>query len=126
LQKVHVENFSRVNRQNFDVIFPSTLFVLSRFQVLLSDGSSKALKKNVLQNNRVEKLSKKFNNKKSKTTALKNLRSNRRHGVAGGLQGPGWSVGWAIGSAVGSVLGGLRATHSHAPTADQPRRLVWS
>jgi hypothetical protein len=43
MQKVHVKNFSRENSQkndkNFDVRF------LSRFQVLLSDGSSKTLQK---------------------------------------------------------------------------------
>jgi hypothetical protein len=41
------ENFFRENSQkidkNFDVSFPATFFVLSRFQVLLSDGSSKTL-----------------------------------------------------------------------------------
>jgi hypothetical protein len=48
LQKVHVENFSQnfdkiFRCQFFDVSFSSTFFVLSRFRVFLSDGSSKAL-----------------------------------------------------------------------------------
>jgi hypothetical protein len=41
--------FSRENSQkidkNFDVTFSSTFFVLSRFQVLLGDGSSQTLQK---------------------------------------------------------------------------------
>jgi hypothetical protein len=49
MQKVHVKNFFRENSQkidkNFDVTFSSTFFVLSRFQVLLSDGSSQTLQK---------------------------------------------------------------------------------
>jgi hypothetical protein len=49
MQKFHVENFFRENYQkvdkNFDVSSSSTCFVLSRFQVFLSDGSSKALQK---------------------------------------------------------------------------------
>jgi hypothetical protein len=40
LQKVHVENFPQKNRKFFDVSF-SSIFVLSRFGVFLSDGSSK-------------------------------------------------------------------------------------
>jgi hypothetical protein len=50
LQKVHVENFSQKNRQkNSCQFFPRFFFVLSRFRVFLSDGSSKTLQKNVLQ-----------------------------------------------------------------------------
>jgi hypothetical protein len=49
MQKVHVKNFFRENSQkidkNFDVTFSSTFFVLSRFQVFLSDGSSQTLQK---------------------------------------------------------------------------------
>jgi hypothetical protein len=45
LQKVHVENFFQHFDKNFDVSFSSTFFVLSRFRVFLSDGSSKALQK---------------------------------------------------------------------------------
>jgi hypothetical protein len=55
LQKVHVENFPQNFDKNFDVSFSSTFFVLSRFRVFISDGSSKALQKNVLQKDRVEK-----------------------------------------------------------------------
>jgi hypothetical protein len=67
LQKVHVENFFRENSQKinkfFDISFSSTFFVLSRFGVFLGDGSSKALQKNVLQKNRVEKFFKKIDQK---------------------------------------------------------------
>jgi hypothetical protein len=66
LQKVHVENFFQKNRQNFDVSFSSTFFVLSRFRVFLSDGSSKALQKTLYKRNRVEKFVQK-NRLKSKT-----------------------------------------------------------
>jgi hypothetical protein len=45
LQKVHVEKKSKYFDKNFDVSFPSTFFVLSRFRVFFSDGSSKALQK---------------------------------------------------------------------------------
>jgi hypothetical protein len=49
MQKVHVKNFFRENSQkidkNFDVTFSSPFFVLSRFQVFLSDGSSQTLQK---------------------------------------------------------------------------------
>jgi hypothetical protein len=59
MQKVHVENFSRENSQkidkNLDVSFSSTFSVLLRFQVLLGDGSSKALPKTFYKKNRVEK-----------------------------------------------------------------------
>jgi hypothetical protein len=55
LQKVHVENFP----QNFDKIFRCQFFldffVLSRFRVFLSDGSSKTLQKTFYKTNRVEK-----------------------------------------------------------------------
>jgi hypothetical protein len=70
MQKVHVENFFRENSQkidkNFDVSFSSTSFVLLRFQVLLGDGSSKALQKTFYKKNRVEKFLQK-NRQKSKT-----------------------------------------------------------
>jgi hypothetical protein len=63
MQKVHVENVSRENSQkidkNFDVSFPSTYFVLLRFQVSLGDGSSKTLQKTLYKKNCVEKFSKK-------------------------------------------------------------------
>jgi hypothetical protein len=49
MQKVHVKNFFRENSQkidkNFDVTFSRLFFVLSRFQVFLSDGSSQTLQK---------------------------------------------------------------------------------
>jgi hypothetical protein len=50
LQKVHFD-------KNFDVSvsFSSTFFVLSRFRVFLSDGSSKTLQKSLHTKNRVEK-----------------------------------------------------------------------
>jgi hypothetical protein len=55
LQKVHVEDFS----QNFDKKFRCQcfldFFVLSRFRVFLSDGSSKTLQKAFNKKNRVEK-----------------------------------------------------------------------
>jgi hypothetical protein len=60
MQKAHVENFFRENSQkidkNFGVSFPRLFFVLLRFQVLLSDGSSKTLQKTFYKRNRVEKL----------------------------------------------------------------------
>jgi hypothetical protein len=36
-------------------VFPRLFWILSRFRVFRSDGSSKALQKNVLQKNRFEK-----------------------------------------------------------------------
>jgi hypothetical protein len=69
LQKVHVENFFREkseNRQKFrGQFFLGFYFILSRFQVLLSDGSSKTLQKTFYKNNRVEKFLQK-NRQKSK------------------------------------------------------------
>jgi hypothetical protein len=56
LQKVHVENFFQNFDQKFDVSFSSTSFVLSRFRVFFSDGSSKTLQKTFCKKNRVEKL----------------------------------------------------------------------
>jgi hypothetical protein len=44
-QKVRVENFSQNFDKNFDVSFSSTFFVLSRFRVFFSDGSSKTPQK---------------------------------------------------------------------------------
>jgi hypothetical protein len=55
LQKVHVENFFQNLDKIFDVSFSSTFFVLSRFRVFLSDGSSKPLQKTFCKKNRVEK-----------------------------------------------------------------------
>jgi hypothetical protein len=45
LQQVHVENCSRKLYQNFDGTVCSMFLVLSRFQVLRSDGSSKTLQR---------------------------------------------------------------------------------
>jgi hypothetical protein len=45
LGAARVENFFQNFDQNFDVSFSSTFFVLSRFRVFFSDGSSKALQK---------------------------------------------------------------------------------
>jgi hypothetical protein len=58
LQKAHVENFSPEKSTKIsisDVSFSSTFFVLSRFRVFLSDGSSKTLPKTFYKKNRVEK-----------------------------------------------------------------------
>jgi hypothetical protein len=55
LQKVHVENFSQNFDKNFDDSFSSTFFVLSRFWVFLSDGSSKTLQKTFCKKNHAEK-----------------------------------------------------------------------
>jgi hypothetical protein len=55
LQKVHVENFFQHVTKKIDVSFSSTFFVLSRFRVFLSDGSSKTLQKTFCKKNRVEK-----------------------------------------------------------------------
>jgi hypothetical protein len=52
LQKVHVENLFQKIDTNFDVSFSSTFFVLSRFRVFLSDGSSKTLQKTFCKTNR--------------------------------------------------------------------------
>jgi hypothetical protein len=45
LQKVHVENFPRKNRQKFRCQVSLGFYVLSWFRVFLSDGSSKTLPK---------------------------------------------------------------------------------
>jgi hypothetical protein len=45
LQKVHVKNFPRRNRQKFRCQVFLGFYVLSRFRVFLSDGSSKTLQK---------------------------------------------------------------------------------
>jgi hypothetical protein len=61
MQKVCVAKQIRENSQkidkNFDVdvSFSSTFFVLLRFQVLLSDGSSNTLQKTFYKRNRIEK-----------------------------------------------------------------------
>jgi hypothetical protein len=55
LQKVHVENVFEHFDKNFDVSFSATFFVLSRFRVFLSDGSSKTLQKRFCKTNRLEK-----------------------------------------------------------------------
>jgi hypothetical protein len=47
--------FSKISTKNFDVSFSSNFFVLSRFRVFLSDGSSKTLQKTFYKKNRVEK-----------------------------------------------------------------------
>jgi hypothetical protein len=49
------KTFSKISAKNFDVSFSSTFFVLSRFRVFLSDGSSKTLQKTFYKRNRVEK-----------------------------------------------------------------------
>jgi hypothetical protein len=49
------KTFSKISTKNFDVSFSSTFFVLSRFRVFLSDGSSKTLPKTFCKTNRVEK-----------------------------------------------------------------------
>jgi hypothetical protein len=50
------KTFSKKIDKNFDVSFSSTFFVLSRFRVFLSDGSSKTHKKTLYKKHRVEKL----------------------------------------------------------------------
>jgi hypothetical protein len=55
LQKVHVEKQIKNFDKHFDVSFSSTSFVLSRFRVFFSDGSSKALQKPFYKKNRVER-----------------------------------------------------------------------
>jgi hypothetical protein len=54
-QKVHVENFSQKDRQEFRCQFFLGFFVLPRFRVFLSDGSSKALETTLRKENRVER-----------------------------------------------------------------------
>jgi hypothetical protein len=49
------KTFSKISTKKFDDSFSSTFFVLSRFRVFLSDGSSKTLQKTYYQKNRVEK-----------------------------------------------------------------------
>jgi hypothetical protein len=39
------KTFPKISTKKFDVSFSSTFFVLSRFRVFLSDGSSKTLQK---------------------------------------------------------------------------------
>jgi hypothetical protein len=70
LQKVHGENFFRENShkidKSFNISFSSTFYFLSRFQVLLSDGGSKALQKKFCKTNRVEIFFKKVDKKNAK------------------------------------------------------------
>jgi hypothetical protein len=66
LQKVHVENKIQNFDNNFDVSFSSTFFVLSRFRVFFSDGSSKTLQKTFYKKI-VSKSFYKKNDQKSKT-----------------------------------------------------------
>jgi hypothetical protein len=58
-KEVHVKNVFREKSQkidkNFDIRFSSTFFLLLRFQVLLSNGSSKTQQKTFYKTNRVEK-----------------------------------------------------------------------
>jgi hypothetical protein len=74
LQKVHVENFSQNFDKNFDVSFSSTFFVLSRFRVFLSDGSSKTLQKTFCKKNHTcQKVFTKNSTKNPKPTFSRNL-----------------------------------------------------
>jgi hypothetical protein len=68
LQKVHVENKLKNFDKNFDVSFSSTFFVLSRFRVFFSDGSSKTLQKTFYKKNRAEKFFTKNSTKNPKPT----------------------------------------------------------
>jgi hypothetical protein len=68
LQKVHVEKKIKKFDKNFDVSFFSTFFVLSRFRVFFSDGSSKTLQKTFYKKNRVEKFFTKNSTKNPKPT----------------------------------------------------------
>jgi hypothetical protein len=47
--------FSRTTGQNFGVSFSSTIFVLTRFRVVLSDGSFKTLQQMFCKKSRLEK-----------------------------------------------------------------------
>jgi hypothetical protein len=55
LQKVNVENLFQNFDKTFVVSFSSTFFVLSRFRVFFSDGSSQTLQKTFCKTNRVER-----------------------------------------------------------------------
>jgi hypothetical protein len=68
LQKVHVEKQIKNFDKNFDVSFSSTFFVLSRFRVFFSDGSSKTPQKTFYKTNRVEKFFTKNSTKNPKPT----------------------------------------------------------
>jgi hypothetical protein len=59
-------------KKKIDVSFSSTFFVLSRFRVFFSDGSSKTLQKTFYKRNRVEKFLQKFD-QKSKTDFFSNF-----------------------------------------------------
>jgi hypothetical protein len=50
------KTFSKISTKNFDDSFFSTFFVLSRFRVFLSDGSSKTLQKTFCKKNHVENI----------------------------------------------------------------------
>jgi hypothetical protein len=63
LQKVHVEKTIKKFDKNFDVSFFSAFFVLTRFRVFFSDGSSKTLQKTFYKKNRVEKFLQKIRNR---------------------------------------------------------------
>jgi hypothetical protein len=54
LQNKHAKNFSQNFDKKFDVSFSSTFFVLSRFRVFLSDGSSETPQKTFCKKNRVK------------------------------------------------------------------------
>jgi hypothetical protein len=70
LQKVLSKTFPKTSTKNFDVSFSSTFFVLSRFWVFLSDGSSKALQKTfyILQKKSCRKVFLKKSTKNPKPT----------------------------------------------------------
>jgi hypothetical protein len=51
------KRFSKILTKKIDVSFSSVFFVLSRFRVFLSDGSSKTLQKTFCKKNRVENFS---------------------------------------------------------------------
>jgi hypothetical protein len=50
------KTFSKILTKQFDVSFSSTFFVLSRFRVFLSDGSSKTLQKTFCKKKHIEKI----------------------------------------------------------------------
>ena len=69
------KTFSKILTKIFDVSFSSTFFVLSRFRVFLSDGSSKTLQKTFYKKNRVEKFLQKIRPKIQNRLFLENVLS---------------------------------------------------
>jgi hypothetical protein len=62
------KTFSKISTKKIDDSFSSTFFVLSRFRVFLSDGSSRTLQKTFCKKNHVEKNLQKNSTKNPKPT----------------------------------------------------------